>query len=73
MMKLTTEELRIEYAKQKEKEGLREIEDEYIRVKKLLAESGRLTFDEVSNIALLICRANGTFDRDPVRGRGVGI
>lgn len=70
---MTTEELRVEYAKQKEKEELRKIENEYIRVKKLLAESGRLTFDEVSNIALLICRANGTFDSNFIRGRGVGI
>lgn len=70
---MTTDELRVEYAKQKEREGFAEIVKEYTRVKKLIADAGDLTHDEVVEIALLVFRANGTFDRDPVRGRGVGI
>lgn len=70
---MTTYELRIEYDKQKEREEFEEIVKEYTRVKKLIAAAGDLTHDEVVEIALLICRANGTFDRDPARRRGVGI
>lgn len=70
---MTTDELRIEYAKQKEREGFAEIVKEYTRVKKLIADAGDLTHDEVVEIALLVCRANGTFDRDFMRVRSVGI
>lgn len=72
---MTTEELRVEYAKQREREGFEDIVKEYLRVRDMIRDVGigELNWDEASEIAMLICRANGTFDRDPVRGRGVGI
>ena len=72
---MTTDELRIEYAKQKEREGFEDIIKEYLRVREMIRDAGigELNYDEASEIAILICRANGIFDRDPVRGRGVGI
>lgn len=71
--RMTSDELKAQLLKQKEIELYDDMVKEYLRVKKLIAESGALTHDEVVEIALLVCRANGTFDRDPVRGRGVGI
>ena len=72
---MTTDELRIEYAKQKERENFSRAVKEYLRVKKMVLEVGDLTHEEAIEIALLLCRATGAFD-DIVPGRisrGVGL
>lgn len=58
---MTSEELKAELKKQKEKECYADMVLEYIRVKSLVGESGALTHDEVCAIALEICKRSGTF------------
>ena len=66
MMKLTSEELREELNKQREREVYKAATDEYLRVKKLVADSGTLTHDECCAIALEICKSKGLFDAGPL-------
>ena len=65
-MKLTSEELREELNKQREREVYKSATDEYLRVKKLVADSGALTHDECCAIALEICKSKGLFDAGPL-------
>lgn len=62
MMKLTSEELREELNKQREREVYESATAEYLRVKKLVADSGALTHDECCAIALELCIGKGIFD-----------
>ena len=66
MMKLTSEELREELNKQRERETYDAVVDEYLRVKKLVADSGKLTHDECCAIAMECCKSRGTFDFGPL-------
>lgn len=66
MMKLTSEELRNELNKQREREIYDAAITEYLRVKKLVADSGALTHDECCAIALEICKSKGLFDAGPL-------
>ena len=66
---MTSEELKREVIKQQEREYYEGSVNEYLRVKKLVAEAGDLTHDEICNIALLVCRSQGTFDIGPCRIR----
>ena len=66
MMKLTSEELRNELNKQREREIYDAAIDEYLRVKKLVADSGTLTHDECCDIAFEICKSMGVFDAGPL-------
>ena len=61
-MKLTSEELRNELNKQREREIYDAAITEYLRVKKLVADSGALTHDECCDIALELCIGKGIFD-----------
>ena len=64
-----SEELKQQVIKLQEQESYDAMVKEYIRIKKLVAESGELTHDEVCNIATLICRSRGVFDNGPMRVR----
>ena len=66
MMKLTSEELRNELNKQREREIYDAAIAEYLRVKKLVADSGALTHDECCDIAFEICKSKGVFDAGPI-------
>jgi len=66
MIKLTSEELRNELNKQREREIYDAAITEYLRVKKLVADSGALTHDECCDIALEICKSIGVFDAGPI-------
>ena len=66
MMKLTSEELRNELNKQRERERYDAAIAEYLRVKKLVADSGALTHDECCDIAFEICKSMGVFDAGPI-------
>jgi len=58
---MTSEELREELNKQRERETYDGMVKEYLRVKKLIAESGALTHDECCDIAIRICDGVGIF------------
>ena len=62
---MTSEELKEQLNKQREIEVYDRCVKEYLRVKKLVADSGALTHDECCDIALLICRSRGVFDLGP--------
>lgn len=64
---MNSEELRQQLIKTQEQESYDAMVKEYLRIKKLVAESGELTHDEICNIALLICRSNRVFDIGPAR------
>lgn len=64
---MNSEELRQQLIKTQERESYDAMVKEYLRIKKLVAESGELTHDEICNIALLICRSNRVFDIGPAR------
>lgn len=66
MMKLTSEELKNELNKQREREIYDASITEYLRVKKLVADSGALTHDECCDIAFEICKSMGVFDAGPI-------
>lgn len=61
MMKLTSEELKQELSKQAERELYDDMVKEYLRVKKIIADSGALTHDECCEIALRICDGKQVF------------
>lgn len=63
---MTSEELREELNKQREREVYKAATVEYLRVKKLVADSGSLTHDECCAIALEICKSKGIFDAGPL-------
>ena len=63
---MTSEELREELNKQREREKYDAAIAEYLRVKKLVAGSGSLTHDECCGIALEICKGMGVFDAGPL-------
>ena len=65
-MELTSEELREEMNKQREREVYESATAEYHRVKKLVADSGALTHDECCAIALEICKSKGLFGAGPL-------
>ena len=58
---MTNDELKAQLLKQKEIELYDDMVKEYLRVKKLIAESGALTHDECCEIALRICDGKGVF------------
>ncbi len=64
---MTSEELRTEYEKQREREAYGNMIDEYLRVKKMVSDSGTLTHDECCAIALELCIGKGIFDTMPRR------
>ena len=66
MKKLTSEELRKEMNKQREREIYDAAIAEYLRVKKLVADSGTLTHDECCDIAFEICKSMSVFDAGPL-------
>lgn len=59
--RMTSDELKAQLLKQKEIELYDSMVKEYLRVKKLIAESGALTHDECCEIALRICDGKGVF------------
>ena len=59
--RMTSDELKAQLLKQKEIELYDDMVKEYLRVKKLIAESGALTHDECCEIALRICDGKGVF------------
>ena len=61
-MKLTSEELKQELSKQTERELYDDMVKEYLRVKKIIADSGALTHDECCASALELCIGKGIFD-----------
>ena len=61
MMQLTSEELKQELRKQAECELYDDMVKEYLRVKKIIADSGALTHDECCEIALRICDGKQVF------------
>ena len=61
MMELTSEELREELNKQRERECYEGMVKEYLRVKKILCDTGTLTHDECCEIAVRICDGVGLF------------
>ena len=63
---MTSEELRNELNKQREREIYDAAIAEYLRVKKLVADSGALTHDECCDIAFEICKSMGVFDAGPL-------
>ena len=65
-MKLTSDELRNELNKQRERERYDAAIAEYLRVKKLVSDSGALTHDECCDIAFEICKSMGVFDAGPI-------
>ena len=60
-MKLTSKELQEELRKQAERETYDDMVNEYLRVKKMVADSGALTHDECCEIALRICDSKQVF------------
>ena len=64
---MNSEELRQQLIEAQEQENYDAMVKEYLRIKKLVAESGELTHDEICNIALLVCRSNRVFDIGPAR------
>ena len=62
---MTSEELRDQLNKQREIGVYDRCVKEYLRVKKLVADSGALTHDECCDIAILFCRSRGVFDLGP--------
>mgnify|MGYP007133707039 CR=1 FL=1 len=64
---MNSEELRQQLIKTQEQENYDAMVKEYLRIKELVAESNKLTHDEVCNITLLICRSNRVFDMGPAR------
>ena len=60
-MKMTSYELKAQLLKQKEIELYDDMVKEYLRVKKIVAESGALTHDECCEIALRICDCKQVF------------
>lgn len=63
---MTSEELKEELRKQAEREMYDDMVQEYLRVKKLVADSGKLTHDECCAIAMECCKSRGTFDFGPL-------
>lgn len=63
---MTSEELKEEFKKQREREIYDAAITEYLRVKKLVADSGALTHDECCDIAFEICKSMGVFDAGPL-------
>jgi len=60
---MTSAELEAELRKQREKEKYEAIVNEYLRVKLLVAESGKLlTHDEVCGITMQLCATRNLFD-----------
>lgn len=59
---MTSEELKKELSKQAERELYDDMVKEYLRVKKIIADSGALTHDECCAIALELCIGKGIFD-----------
>ena len=60
--RMTNDELKAQLLKQKEIELYDDMVKEYLRVKKLIAESGALTHDECCAIAMEVCKNHGVFD-----------
>ena len=58
---MTSEELKEELRKQAEREMYDDMVVEYLRVKKMVADSGALTHDECCEIALRICDSKQVF------------
>ena len=58
---MTSDELKAQLLKQKEIELYDDIVKEYLRVKKIVADSGALTHDECCEIALRICDGKQVF------------
>ena len=63
---MNSTELRDALNNQIEREIYNDAITEYLRVKKLVADSGALTHDECCDIAFEICRSKGTFDAGPL-------
>lgn len=63
---MTSEELKQELSKQAERELYDDMVKEYLRVKKIIADSGALTHDECCEIAFEICKSMGVFDAGPI-------
>lgn len=59
---MTSEELKKELNKQREREMYDGMILEYLRVKGLVAASGALTHDECCAIAMEVCKNHGVFD-----------
>lgn len=59
---MTSDELKEEMLKQREREVYDRVIKEYLRVKKLVADSGALTHDECCDITMEICKGRGVFD-----------
>ena len=59
--RMTSDELKAQLLKQREIELYDDMVKEYLRVKKLIAESGALTHDECCEIALRVCDGKGVF------------
>ena len=59
---MTSEELKEELQKQREREMYDGMILEYLRVKGLVAASGALTHDECCAIAMEVCKSKNTFD-----------
>lgn len=62
---MTSEELLAQANKQREVERYDAMVSEYLRIKKLVADSGALAHDECCAIALEICEGRGIFVTDP--------
>lgn len=58
---MTSEELKAELKKQKEREFYSNAVLEYIRIKSIIAESGAISPAEAEAIAMKVCEINGTF------------
>ena len=58
---MTSKELEEALRVQKEKEKINSMIDEYNRTKKIVIDHGNLSFDEVSNITMEICRNREVF------------
>lgn len=61
---MTSEELLAQANKQREVERYDAMVSEYLRIKKLVADSGALTHDECCAIALEICKNRCVFETD---------
>ena len=59
---MTSKELEEELRKQVEKEKFEEMAKEYLRIKKLVAESGMLSHDEAVAITMEVCRNREVFN-----------
>ena len=58
---MTAKELEEALRVQKEKEKINSMIDEYNRTKKIVIDHGNLSFDEVINITMEICRNREVF------------